>query len=157
MMHFRRVTLSQAHRRCDKLLSPTNSRQAVCREFGSIQANDNVEDVAPISARSVWCVAGLFNIFDVMLGGGPCGPHGPWPDGPYPWGFSYYASSTHSMAGVGGVLREPPQILGQILVKGLVFRKNVVTLHRVSPTRPAPRELRQALIGATVPGCSGAM
>ncbi len=28
---------------------------------------------------------------------------------------------------------------------------------RVSPTRPAPRELRQALTGATVPGCSGAM
>ena len=39
----------------------------------------------------------------------------------------------------------------------LSLRKKVVTLQRVSPTRPAPRELRQALIGATVPGCSGAM
>lgn len=28
---------------------------------------------------------------------------------------------------------------------------------RVSPTRPAPRELRQILTEAAVPGCSGAM
>ena len=39
----------------------------------------------------------------------------------------------------------------------LVVREKVVTLQRVSPPRPAPRELRQVLIEATVVGCSGAM
>ena len=38
----------------------------------------------------------------------------------------------------------------QAVVKRLI-------LQRVSPTRPAPRELRQVLIEAAVPGRSGAM
>ena len=39
----------------------------------------------------------------------------------------------------------------------LTIQKFCVTLHRVSPTRPAPRKPRQVLIEATVSGCSGAM
>lgn len=36
----------------------------------------------------------------------------------------------------------------------LPIQKKVLPLHRVSPTRHAPRELRQVLIEATVLGCS---
>ncbi len=39
----------------------------------------------------------------------------------------------------------------------VVIGVKVVLLQRVSPTRPAPRKLRQALTGATVPSRSGAM
>ena len=35
--------------------------------------------------------------------------------------------------------------------------KRLYLCSRVSPTRPAPRELRQVLIEAAVPGRSGAM
>ena len=41
--------------------------------------------------------------------------------------------------------------------KNLQSRADFVTLRRVSATRPAPPELRQVLIEATVGGCSGAM
>ncbi len=37
------------------------------------------------------------------------------------------------------------------------MKKKLYLCTRVSPTRPAPRELRQVLIEAAVPGRSGAM
>lgn len=52
-------------------------------------------------------------------------------------------------------------VFGMKMVKfyecALAIQEKCVPLYRVSPTRPAPRELRQVLIEATVPGRSGAM
>jgi len=51
----------------------------------------------------------------------------------------------------------PTKVLEEKSAAIFVFRQKAVSLHRVSPIRPAPFELPQGLTAARVEGCSGAI